>query len=133
MLYSKSASGFFPFDHPAIPDDAVGIEDAYYYELLDGQSAGKVITGDKKGYPVLADPPPPSKEELAEIALGQRDRVLATAALRIAPLQDAVDLDDASDEEVAALKKWKQYRVALNRLQDQEKFPSEINWPVAPD
>ena len=46
----------------------------------------------------------------------QRDSLLALAAIRIAPLQDAVDLDDASDEEVALLKKWKQYRVALNRI-----------------
>lgn len=50
----------------------------------------------------------------------------------IAPLQDAVDIDDATDAERLALKAWKQYRVALSRLPDQPGYPADIDWPVAP-
>ncbi|MFK0309740.1 tail fiber assembly protein [Pseudomonas sp. NPDC090233] len=57
-------------------------------------------------------------------------RVSADAA--IAPLQDAVDLDMATNQEVALLKDWKRYRVALNRLAEQEGYPSDIEWPVPP-
>lgn len=65
-------------------------------------------------------------------ALAERDRLLGIAAIRIAPLQDAVDLGIATEEETALLLKWKQYRVALNRIQTQPGFPGAVNWPVAP-
>lgn len=66
-------------------------------------------------------------------AYAERDRLMAWATTRIAPLQDAVDIDDASAAEIALLKKWKQYRVALNRIQDQAGFPPDIVWPEAPE
>jgi Caudovirales tail fibre assembly protein, lambda gpK len=69
---------------------------------------------------------PTSEEILARNEL-ERDRLLTVAALAIAPLQDAVDLDEALPEEIVMLKKWKQYRVAVNRT-DLTLFPS--TWPV---
>ncbi|MGE8436844.1 MAG: tail fiber assembly protein [Pseudomonas palmensis] len=56
----------------------------------------------------------------------------AAADSAIAPLQDAVDIDDATDAEVAALKAWKKYRVALNRLPEQPGYPTDIDWPAPP-
>ncbi|WP_460420842.1 tail fiber assembly protein [Pseudomonas sp. ZL2] len=56
----------------------------------------------------------------------------ATADAAIDPLQDAVDIEDATEAEVAALKAWKKYRVALIRLPDQAGYPATIDWPVAP-
>lgn len=73
------------------------------------------------------------KQTAETSALFQKDVMLKEAALRIAPLQDAVDLDDASEEEVDSLKKWKQYRVALNRITQQEGYPDSINWPTMPE
>lgn len=66
-------------------------------------------------------------------AYAERDRLMAWATIRIAPLQDAVDIDEASAAEIAMLKKWKQYRVALNRIQDQPGFPTDVTWPVSPE
>lgn len=57
-------------------------------------------------------------------------RVVADAA--IAPLQDAVDIDDATDAEIALLKAWKKYRVALNRLPEQPGYPTTVDWPAIP-
>jgi len=55
---------------------------------------------------------------------------LAQAAIAIAPLQDAVDLDEATDEEAASLKAWKQYRVAVNRID--ANITDDIAWPAQP-
>ncbi|WP_236411106.1 tail fiber assembly protein [Pseudomonas syringae] len=43
-----------------------------------------------------------------------------------------MDLEEATSAEVALLKKWKQYRIAVNRIQDQSGYPSSIEWPVEP-
>lgn len=48
----------------------------------------------------------------------------------IAPLQDAVDISIATDEEVTRLAEWKRYRVALSRI-DTFKAPN-IEWPERP-
>ncbi|WP_269801354.1 tail fiber assembly protein [Pseudomonas monteilii] len=57
-------------------------------------------------------------------------RTVADAA--IAPLQDAVELEEATEAEAALLMEWKRYRVALSRLPDQEGYPNEIDWPAQP-
>ena len=66
-----------------------------------------------------------------EVAAQQKSTLLSQAAAAIAPLQDAVDVDDATDEELASLKAWKKYRVALNRL-DLAAAP-DIDWPAVPE
>lgn len=132
MFYSAKTGWFYVLGDENIPDDAVEITAEYHQLLIEGESSGKIITSDENGRPVLADPPPLSAEELAAQATTRRDQLLGEAALRIAPLQDAVDIDEATAAEVALLKQWKQYRVALNRIQDQTGYPSEITWPTAP-
>jgi hypothetical protein len=68
---------------------------------------------------------------LAEV-VAENARLRAIADTAIAPLQDAVDIDDATEAEIVLLKNWKKYRVALNRLPDQPSYPVTIDWPVAP-
>ncbi|EEU6178823.1 tail fiber assembly protein, partial [Salmonella enterica] len=46
---------------------------------------------------------------------------------KIAPLQDAVDLDIATDDEKAQLDEWKKYRVLVNRVDT-----SNPDWPAQP-
>lgn len=81
------------------------------------------------------DPVPlaPTLEDLTESAKERRDQMLAVAASRMGPLQDAVDEDAATADELASLKLWRQYRIALNRIERQEGYPSVINWPVIPE
>ncbi|MFG0272670.1 tail fiber assembly protein [Pseudomonas sp. zjy_14] len=114
------------------PDDQlVEISHALYQELQLAQSVGNAIQPGPDGYPV-AVAPIITDEDLAIRATMQRDRLLTAAALRIAPLQDAVDLDSATPEEVQQLRTWKTYRVDLNRLEQQLGFPREITWPDEP-
>lgn len=130
--YSKETNGFYKDDiNDFIPEDAVSISVDTYNELMSGQSQGKQITSDKNGNPVLSDPPTATKEQLAIIAEAKRSSLMAEASVAVLPLQDAVDLGEASTDEEALLKSWKQYRVALNRL-DISKAP-DITWPVKPE
>lgn len=74
--------------------------------------------------------PPISKEQLIAEAEQQKQSLLAEANNAIAPLQDAVDLDMATDEEKAQLIEWKKYRALLNRV-DASTAP-DIDWPEKP-
>ncbi|WP_054883238.1 tail fiber assembly protein [Pseudomonas sp. NBRC 111130] len=74
--------------------------------------------------PIPADPLQQAQEEVARL------RAIADAA--IAPLQDAVDLEEATEAEIALLKEWKRFRVALNRLPEQAGYPATIDWPSPP-
>ncbi|MBQ0269581.1 tail fiber assembly protein [Providencia huaxiensis] len=75
--------------------------------------------------------PPIPKEQLIAEAEQQKQSLLAEANNAIAPLQDAVDLDMATDEEIEKLKAWKKYRVLLNRV-DTSTAP-DIDWPIKPE
>lgn len=74
--------------------------------------------------------PARTQEELSAEVTATKQALRAHADSAIVPLQYAVDLDDASSEETALLKKWKQYVVALNRL-DLSTAP-DITWPKIP-
>lgn len=74
--------------------------------------------------------PPVSKEQHIAEAEQKKQILLSESAEAIAPLQDAVDLDMATDEEVVLLKEWKKYRVLLNRI-DTSLAP-DIDWPQKP-
>lgn len=108
----------------------------------DGTPGWRAVSGIEELYstevfsavePPKTEAPPPSSEELIAEAKVQRDKLLAIAANRMGPLQDAVDLGRATDAEVALLTQWKGYRVDLNRVEEQESFPVEIHWPLSPD
>ncbi|MBK5343915.1 tail fiber assembly protein [Pseudomonas sp. TH49] len=71
-------------------------------------------------------------DQALSIVVAEIDRRRVIADKAIAPLQDAVDIDDATDADVVLLKAWKKYRVALNRLPDDPGYPSNISWPVTP-
>jgi hypothetical protein len=111
-----------------IPADAVEITDAEHRALMQGQADGLQIVADAKGRPIAVAPPPLSAEELRAAAQRKRDSLLRLATQRMEPLQDAVDLGMATDEESAALLAWKRYRVALNRVD-----LAKPVWPVPPE
>lgn len=130
-FYSPSTGGFYLENlHDYIPDDAVEVDNETYTSLLSGQENGLVITADKKGIPQLSSPPVLSKAEETAIAESRKASLMAEATVAINPLQDAVDLGEATSKEDALLKSWKQYRVTLNRM-DLSSAP-DIKWPDKP-
>lgn len=73
-----------------------------------------------------------AEEELVATAASEIALRRTEADTRIAPLQDAVELEEATEIEAVALKNWKRYRIALNRLPDQPGYPASIEWPTPP-
>ncbi|EED0572996.1 tail fiber assembly protein, partial [Escherichia coli] len=59
-----------------------------------------------------------------------KNSLMQVASEHIAPLQDAVDLEIATEEEISLLAAWKKYRVLLNRV-DTSVAP-DIEWPAVP-
>ncbi|WP_395606368.1 tail fiber assembly protein [Pseudomonas sp. B22129] len=79
--------------------------------------------------------PPPAQPPVAdplELAQAEIARLRTVADYAVAPLQDAVDVDEATQAELSALKAWKKYRVALNRVPEQTGYPEAIEWPDVP-
>lgn len=127
MFFSESLG----FTEKRLNDDQVEITDDEWIALIEGQSAGKVITEDESGKPYLADPPEIPHSDLVAIAGEKKKYLLSAASTEMQPLQDAVDLDIATDHEKALLTAWKTYRVMVNRV-DTNAAP-DITWPKKPE
>lgn len=69
---------------------------------------------------------------LVGAATDRRNSLQAEASARIAPLQDLVELGEATGAEESALLAWKRYRGALNRVEQQPAYPRVIEWPSQP-
>lgn len=80
---------------------------------------------------ILPPAPTPAIDPL-ELVQAEITRLRSVADYAIAPLQDAVDVEEASESELAALKAWKKYRLALNRVPEQAGYPDAIEWPDVP-
>lgn len=72
---------------------------------------------------------PPTPQEVLAANTATRNGLLVAAGLAMAPLQDAVDLGEANASETLLLTQWRQFRVAVNRVDLTQATPS---WPIAP-
>ncbi|HAI7318257.1 TPA: hypothetical protein HJW14_003540 [Escherichia coli] len=59
-----------------------------------------------------------------------KNNLMQVASEHIAPLQDAADLEIATEEEISLLEAWKKYRVLLNRVDTSTS--QDIEWPALP-
>lgn len=78
------------------------------------------------------EPPPAPIVDPLDEAQAEIIRLRAVADYAIAPLQDAVDVDETTEQDLVVLKAWKKYRVALSRVPEQEGYPAVIEWPIVP-
>ncbi|EPB4368031.1 tail fiber assembly protein [Citrobacter freundii] len=100
----------------ALPDDVVSIAPEGHFMKWDGRKWVHDTESEKMA--------------LITQATQQKESLLAMAASKIAPLQDAVDLDIATEAEAALLLSWKKYRVLVNRVDTNQ--TAVINWPDRP-
>lgn len=141
VFYSANNGGFY---HAALraayeaagtwPQDCIEISDNEYLSLLSAQDAGKQIIKDGNGRPVAVTPPPPSDAQLELSVAREKALRLDEAARQIAPLEDAIELGMATDDEKARLLLWRQYRIAVSRIDDpafQQGYP-HVTWPLTP-
>jgi hypothetical protein len=89
MFYSKSTGGFYDSEihGNAIPSDAVEITSEQHAVLLSGQSAGKVITADRNGFPVLTDPAPTPLPVLIDASKAKVRAMRTTAFASLSGIQ----------------------------------------------
>ncbi|HCD1309421.1 TPA: tail fiber assembly protein, partial [Citrobacter freundii] len=66
-----------------------------------------------------------SQEELSALAEEKKSELLSAATAAIAPLQDAVDEEMATEEEITMLSEWKKYRVKVRRVDT-----TKPEWPT---
>lgn len=76
------------------------------------------------------DDPEAKQNALAEEVHEQKNTLLKQANEFISVLQDALDLDMATDSEKKDLMAWRKYRVLLTRIEPED--AKDIEWPVKP-
>ncbi|CAK8742111.1 hypothetical protein SODG_005431 [Sodalis praecaptivus] len=137
--YSATRNGFYHESMKSIyedsdngwPEDAVSVSNELYQSLLEGQSKNKIIKANKNGMPVLVDRSAPTEEQNISMAESKRSMLLEQATGKIIPLQDAVDLNMATQVEETALLMWKKYRLMLTRLDISKAM--DIEWLQRPE
>ncbi|PMQ08913.1 hypothetical protein PseAD21_22530 [Pseudomonas sp. AD21] len=85
----------------------------------------QLVTAEMKAVKLIA-------QQLTD-AIAESGRRRKEADHEIEPLQDAVDIDEATEAGLNLLKLWKKYRVALSKVETQSTYPANIDWPVPPD
>lgn len=114
VFFSPSTGGFYPGAPYGEVGDEVEISAERHQQLIAGQMQGKVIAASADGFPVLADPPPPSKAELEgkKVALVQRHMDATAQALRYDSIANAITYADEPavpkfQQEGRALRAWR--------------------------
>jgi len=129
--YSPSNNAFYDtVINREIPDDAIDITEQAWADLLAGQAKGKLIACGVDLRPCLTEQPLPTADELIRQSEDKRSRLRAEADTIIQPLQDANDLEIATDDEASQLIAWKKYRVMLMRVNTED--AENIIWPEQP-
>ncbi|OLF55403.1 tail fiber assembly protein [Pseudomonas chlororaphis] len=133
MFTSKTTCGFYDASISAwMPDDVVEISTERHAELLAGQSEGKVITWGDDGYPVLADPPLPTNEELSAIERAWRDQQLSETDGVVARHRDELEEGIATTLSADQYTELQTYRRALRNWPEAGEFPLSEHRPPAP-
>ncbi|MDE9543879.1 tail fiber assembly protein [Xenorhabdus bovienii] len=113
------------------PNDIISVDESVFTEFaIETPPTGKRRVAGKNGLPAWGDIPPPPPQQLQRGAEREKQYLMSQAAIAIAPLQDAVDLDIATDAEKSTLAEWRKYRVLLNRV-DCATAP-DVKWPEQP-
>lgn len=97
------------------------------YEMRDNIQNFHKMTEDE--VELYTNPPKTHEQYIIEAEL-QKSHLLSLATEKIAPLQDAVDLGEATEEEFMQLKSWKKFRVLVNRVDTS--LATDIEWPEMP-
>lgn len=123
IYFSKSTNGFYDdeiFEKTNMPSDVVQITTEVHNQMLNGQSNGKLISGDENGNPCLIDKVL-SNEQLALNIRTSRDFLLQQS-----------DWTQAFDIPQTIKDKWAIYRQQLRDIPQQSGFPSIVIFPNQP-
>lgn len=132
MKWSPFVQGFFSENSSDVPDDAFDIEEALYYELMNGQSAGKIIINSPENYPVLIEYPAKTQEQEVAEAEGAKKILIAQANEYINSKQwpGKAAIGRLKGDELVQYNLWLDYLDALE-IVDTSSAP-DIKWPTPP-
>lgn len=102
-------------------------------EILEGTTTGigySYSNGEFAAPPLTDEEKSAIEQSALQSNISSKESMMSEASQRISVLQDAVDLDMATDEEAASLTSWKKYRVLLSRID--ANTADEISWPEKP-
>lgn len=99
-----------------LPDNVTVISPSGEYQMWNGKAWVKDKSAEKTG--------------LIREAENVKNRLMQLVNEKIEPLQDAVDLNMATNDENTQLVELKKYRILLNRIDTSH--PETINWPEVP-
>ena len=116
-----------------IPADAVEITRELHAALLEGQSAGQLISSDGDGCPVLVDPPPASPEHLAAVERAWRDGKLAATDGVVSRHRDELEEGITTTLTVEQYTELQVYRRQLRDWPQTGEFPLLDHRPPAPE
>ena len=81
--------------------------------------------------------PPPTQQEIDEQQSQKNTAFLSSETRRtndaIEVLNDAIEFEEATDEEVAQHKSLRKYRLDLSRVPNQNEWPLNPVWPSCPE
>nr|WP_306278167.1 MULTISPECIES: tail fiber assembly protein [unclassified Pantoea] len=101
--------------------------------IPDGEAVSIGYSYDAKKFtaPALTDEQKAAQDAaIASMNITLKSTLMNEASQRISVLQDAVDLEMATDDETKALPLWKKYRVLLSRINAD--ISSAVTWPDKP-
>lgn len=134
MLFFYAQTGGFYDDsiNPPIPEGAIEITYEKRQALLEGEAAGKRISADSKGRPVLVAAPAPSDESLAAAARQWRDAEIESLKWLRERHRDEVDSDRATTLTPEQSGELLDYVQALRDWPAAKNFPAAESQPTAP-
>ena len=103
----------------------LAVSDPYRVPLLPGESLVESLPDWLLEKARLDHVEKQAREALTSLQLAANQIIL--------PLQDDVDLQEITDENLERLKAWKRYRSALGKVPEQSEWPQNPEWPVIPE
>lgn len=125
-FYSPSTKGFFNdqwFALDTIPSDAVEISEDHHTVLIGGQSNGKVIVHDDKGFPYLIE----AQQGYSKDYLAENYKVMADANLRDTDWTQQMDVA----ESLQNYKEFVEFRKTVRAIRAADSYNGEA-WPKMP-
>ncbi|EKM5066606.1 tail fiber assembly protein [Cronobacter turicensis] len=139
-LYSPSTGGFYPIQlrdvyessPGGLPVDVVEISHTEHEKLMEGQAAGKVISPDENGQPILTE----QFIDWQACAESARSALLTEANSITSDWRIELMLGVLPDADKASLSRWMEYirkvkALSFTCVSDEQSFKA-ITWPVKP-
>lgn len=134
MRYSASTNGIYRdgVKYKDMPTDAVLLNSEQIAEVETAISKGMRIKPSESGLPTICRQPLLSDNELLQIQLNKKAEELRFASDQIYPLQYLESQQQLTEQEAVRLDHLRQYSVEISRIENQDGWPNDVDWPARP-